>query len=95
LIGLATAAHQGFSANIFTILSDTVPRKAFGSVTGIGGMGGAVGGMLLSLLVGPILDKHGDYLVLFVMAAFSYLLALGVIHLILPRLEPMQAEPRV
>jgi len=51
--------------------------------------------MLLSLLVGPILDKHGDYLVLFVMAAFSYLLALGVIHLILPRLEPMQAEPRV
>ncbi|PWU21674.1 MAG: MFS transporter [Verrucomicrobia bacterium] len=93
LIGLATAAHQGFSANIFTIVSDTVPRKAVGSVTGIGGMAGAVGGMLLSLLVGPILEKHGDYLILFVMAAFSYLLALAVIHLFLPGLEPMP-EPR-
>lgn len=93
LIGLAAAAHQGFSANIFTLVSDTVPRKAISSVTGVGGMAGAVGGMCVAKVVGWVLDATGkNYLVPFAMAGFAYLIALLLIHLLLPRLEQMQIE---
>ncbi|MGA9767439.1 MAG: MFS transporter [Blastocatellia bacterium] len=92
LIGLAAAAHQGWSANIFTIASDTFPRRAVGSVVGIGGMAGAVGGMLLSLLVGGILEKTGNYLPIFIIAGSAYLLALLVIHLFAPGLEPVNLD---
>jgi len=93
LIGLAAAAHQGFSANIFTLVSDTVPRKAISSVTGIGGMAGAVGGMFVAKVVGWVLDATGkNYLIPFLMAGFAYLLAIGVIHLLLPKLEPMEIK---
>jgi ACS family hexuronate transporter-like MFS transporter len=93
LIGLAAAAHQGFSANLYTLVSDTVPRKAVSSVTGIGGMAGAVSGMLVAKLVGWVLDATGkNYLVPFLLAGFAYLVALGVIHLILPRLQQMEIE---
>ena len=92
LIGLAAAAHQGWSANIFTIASDTFPRRAVGSVVGIGGMAGAVGGMLLSLLVGAVLEKTGNYLPVFIIAGSAYLLALAVIHLLAPRLEPVNLD---
>jgi ACS family hexuronate transporter-like MFS transporter len=93
LIGLAAAAHQGFSANIFTLVSDTVPRKAISSVTGIGGMAGAVGGMVIAKFVGWVLDATGkNYLVPFLMAGCAYLIALGVIHLLLPRLQQMKIE---
>ena len=88
LIGIAAAAHQGWSANIFTIASDMFPKQAVGSVVGIGGMMGAVGGMIISPLVGWILDKTGSYLIIFIMAASAYLVALLVIHLLAPRLEP-------
>ena len=93
LIGLAAAAHQGFSANIFTLVSDTVPRKAISSVTGIGGMAGAVGGMVIAKVVGWVLDATGkNYLIPFLMAGFAYLIALAVIHLLLPRLQPMEIK---
>ena len=93
LIGLAAAAHQGFSANIFTLVSDTVPRKAVSSVTGIGGMAGAVGGMVIAKIVGWVLDAtNKNYLVPFLMAGFAYLIALAVIHLLLPRLQQMEIE---
>jgi ACS family hexuronate transporter-like MFS transporter len=93
LIGLAAAAHQGFSANIYTLVSDTVPRKAVSSVTGIGGMAGAVGGMLVAKLVGWVLDATGkNYLIPFLMAGFAYMAALAVIHLLLPRLQQMEIE---
>ena len=93
LIGLAAAAHQGFSANIYTLVSDTVPRKGVSSVTGIGGMAGAVGGMLVAKLVGWVLDATGkNYLIPFLMAGFAYLAALAVIHLLLPRLQLMEME---
>ncbi|HTD87334.1 MAG TPA: MFS transporter [Candidatus Binatia bacterium] len=93
LIGLAAAAHQGFSANIFTLVSDMVPRKAVSSVTGIGGMAGAVGGMLVAKAVGWILDATGkNYLIPFLMAGFAYLLALGIIHVLLPKLDPMRID---
>lgn len=87
LIGIAAAAHQGWSANIFTIASDMFPKQAIGSVVGIGGMMGAVGGMIISPLVGWILDKTGSYLIIFIIAASAYLVALLIIHLLAPRLE--------
>ena len=88
LLGLASAAHQGFSANMFTIASDMFPRRAIGSVVGFGGMMGAVGGMLIATAAGWILQLTGSYHSLFVLAGCAYLLALLVIHLIVPRLEP-------
>ncbi len=88
LVGLAAAAHQGWSANIFTMSSDLFPRRAVGSVVGIGGMAGAVGGMLISKLVGYILEWTGSYLPIFIMAASAYLLALLIIQVLVPRMEP-------
>ncbi|HOW67638.1 MAG TPA: MFS transporter, partial [Verrucomicrobiota bacterium] len=61
---------------------------AVGSIVGIGGMAGAVGGMFITLLVGSILQATGSYLLIFLIAGFAYLAALGVIHLLAPRLEP-------
>jgi ACS family hexuronate transporter-like MFS transporter len=88
LIGIAAAAHQGWSANIFTLSSDMFPKQAVGSVVGIGGMLGAVGGMIIAPLVGYILQTTGSYVPIFIIAASAYLLALLIIHLLAPRLEP-------
>jgi ACS family hexuronate transporter-like MFS transporter len=87
LISLATAAHQGWSANLFTLVSDTFPRHAVGSVVGLGGFAGAVGGMLIAKLTGYVLQATGSYVPVFMIAAFTYLAALAVIHLLVPRLE--------
>ncbi|HYD37139.1 MAG TPA: MFS transporter [Allosphingosinicella sp.] len=87
LIGLATAAHQGFSANLYTIPSDLFPRKAVGAIIGIGGTLGAVGGMFMAKFTGWVLDATGSYMPMFVIAGSSYLLALLVIHLLVPRME--------
>jgi ACS family hexuronate transporter-like MFS transporter len=88
LIGLAAAAHQGWSANLFTLASDTFPRKAVGSVVGLGGMAGAVGGMLIARVTGEILEATGSYVPVFLIAAFAYVTALAVIHMLVPKLEP-------
>lgn len=88
LIGIAAAAHQGWSANIFTLASDMFPKQAVGSVVGIGGMAGAIGGMFIAKLVGYILDTTGSYVPIFAIAASAYLVALLIIHLFAPRLEP-------
>ncbi|MSU25299.1 MAG: MFS transporter [Opitutus sp.] len=90
LVGIAAAAHQGWSANLFTLTSDMFPRKAVGSVVGIGGMAGAIGGMVLALIVGEVLQRTGRYDVLWIIAASAYLFALLVIHLLSPKLEPMK-----
>jgi MFS transporter, ACS family, hexuronate transporter len=90
LIGIAAAAHQGWSANIFTISSDMFPKQAVGSVVGIGGMFGAIGGMVIAPLVGYILQTTGSYVPIFIIAASAYLVALLVIHLLAPRLEPVK-----
>ena len=90
LVALAAAAHQGWSANLFTLASDTFPRQAVGTVVGIGGMSGAIGGMLISLVVGEILQRTGSYVPIFVIAGSAYLLALLIIHALAPRLEPAQ-----
>ena len=88
LIGLATAGHQGWSANVFTLTSDMFPRHAVGSVVGLGGFAGAVGGMLISTFTGFLLQSTGSYLPVFIMAGSAYLLALAVVHVLAPRLEP-------
>jgi MFS transporter, ACS family, aldohexuronate transporter len=92
LIGIAAAAHQGWSCNLFTTTSDMFPRYAVGSVVGIGGMAGAVGGMVIARLVGEILERTGSYVPIFIIAASAYLAALLVIHLLSPRLEPANLE---
>jgi ACS family hexuronate transporter-like MFS transporter len=86
LIGIAAGSHQGWSANVFTISSDCFPRKAIGSVVGLGGLGGAIGGIIASPLVGKWLDfSHQAYAPLFFIAGSMYLFALLIIHLILPK----------
>ena len=92
LVGLAAAAHQGWSANIFTTASDMFPRRAVGSVVGIGGMAGAIGGMLISKIVGYILEYSGSYVPIFIIAASAYLAAWVVIQLLVPKLEPAPVE---
>ncbi|HEX8096967.1 MAG TPA: MFS transporter [Pyrinomonadaceae bacterium] len=94
-VSLAAAAHQGWSANIFTMASDMFPRRAVGSVVGIGGMAGSVGGMLIATTVGLILQYTGSYLPIFIIAGSAYLVALLIIHLLAPRLEPAQVEESV
>jgi ACS family hexuronate transporter-like MFS transporter len=95
LVGLAAGAHQGWSANLFTTTSDMFPRKAIGSVVGIGGMAGAVGGMLVSKVVGWILQSTGSYVPIFFIAASTYLIALAIFHLLVPKLEPASLDPAV
>jgi len=88
LIGLAAAAHQGFSANLYTLTSDMFPARAVGSVVGIGGMAGAIGGMLIAEVVGHALQWTGSYMIPFVMAGSAYLIALLLIQILAPNLEP-------
>ena len=95
LIGLAASAHQAWSANIFTFASDMFPKRAVGSVTGLGGMAGAIGGMLFASLAGHILEWTGSYLILFLISGSVYLLALGIIQLLVPRLEPVEFGSKV
>ncbi len=89
-IGLAAAAHQGYSANLFTLTSDMFPRNAVASVVGIGGMAGAVSGILMNMAAGRIKDLTGSYLAMFIMAGSVYLLALLAVHALAPRLKPAE-----
>ncbi len=90
LVGLAMAAHQGWSANAFTLTSDLFPRAAVGSVVGIGGMLGAVGGVLMQLAAGAIAQY--TYLPLFVFCGSAYVIALIVVHLLSPKLRPARID---
>jgi len=92
LIGLAAAGHQGFSANLFTLSSDLFPAKAVGSVVGIGGMAGAIGGMLIAKIVGYVLQWTGSYMVPFFIAGFAYLAAVAAIQVLSPKLEPARID---
>lgn len=88
LISLAAAAHQGWSANVYTLASDMFPRQAVGSVIGFAGMSGAVGGMLIAKVTGYILQTTGSYLPIFIIAGTTYLVTLAIVHALSPRLEP-------
>jgi MFS transporter, ACS family, hexuronate transporter len=89
LVAVATAAHQGFSANLFTLTSDMFPKQAVGSVVGIGGFMGAIGGALIAYNAGSIIANVG-YLPLFIYAGTAYLLAVLIIHLLAPRLKQVK-----
>jgi ACS family hexuronate transporter-like MFS transporter len=86
IVGLATAAHQAFSANLYTIPSDMFPRAAVGSVIGIGGTVGAIGGMGMAKFTGYILQTTHSYTLIFAVAGSVYLIAIGVVHLLSPKL---------
>ncbi len=87
LLGLAAAAHQGWSANLFTTPSDMFPKSAVGAVVGIGGMAGSVGGAMLAYFTGHILQRTHSYSVLFVLASTVYLLALLIMRVLAPGLK--------
>jgi MFS transporter, ACS family, hexuronate transporter len=88
LIGLAAAAHQGWSANVYTLTSDMFPKQAVATVVGFGGTAGAIGGMLIAKVTASVLQYTGSYLPVFIIAACAYLAALLMVHLLSPRLEP-------
>ena len=92
LIGLATAGHQAFSCNLYTLPSDLFPQSAVGTVIGFGGTVGAIGGMFMAKFTGYVLDTTHSYALLFAIAASAYLAALLVIHLLTPRLEPVRLD---
>jgi len=91
LIGLGAAGHQAWSANIFTLVSDVFPKKATASVVGIGGMVGALAGMLGDISLGSVLDTAGNsgYFWAFLIAGSLYLVVLGLVHLIMPKMTPL------
>ncbi|MEH3157726.1 MAG: MFS transporter [Sphingomonas taxi] len=91
IVGLATAAHQAFSANLYTLPSDMFPRAAVGSVIGIGGTIGAIGGMMMAKFTGYILETTHSYTPIFAVAGSTYLIAVVVIHLLSPRLARVDA----
>jgi MFS family permease len=92
LIGLATAGHQGWSANVFTLTSDMFPRHTVASVVGIGGLAGAVGGMMIATFTGFLLETTGSYVPVFTLAGSAYLLGLLVVHVLAPRLQPLASS---
>jgi ACS family hexuronate transporter-like MFS transporter len=91
LIGIATAAHQAFSANLLTLPSDLFPRHAVGSVVGIAGTAGALGGMAMAKYAGFVLEAAGSYAPIFAVAGSAYAVALLALHLLSPRLAPVRA----
>jgi ACS family hexuronate transporter-like MFS transporter len=95
LIGIAAAAHQGFSANLYTLVSDTAPRFAVSSIVGIGGAASAVAGMFAAKITGYILEWTHSYVYLFAGASVAYLVAVLVMHLINPRHEAMKLTATV
>ena len=95
LVAIAAAAHQGWSANVFTLASDMFPRQAVGTVVGFGGMAGAIGGMSIAKITGKVLESTGSYMPVFLIAGSAYLVALVLVHLLSPKLEPvtLKASP--
>ncbi len=89
MVGIAAGAHQGWSANLFTLPADLFPKKAVGSVVGIGSCAGAIGGILLPLYIGKVLDANPSYyLPMFLIAGVTYVLAWVAINLLVPKMEP-------
>ena len=99
LIGLAGAAHQAWSANLFTSVSDVFPKRAVASVVGIGGMAGSFGGILFPLYSGKLLDRFqatgnvtGGYAILFGICGSAYLVAFAINHALAPRFDALEIQ---
>jgi len=94
LITLAASAHQAWSANLFSLTGDMFPRRVVGSVTGLGGMFGAIGGMALFYITGKVLKQTGNYFPVFLMGSVAYLLALLIVHVLVPNLKVADIEDK-
>jgi ACS family hexuronate transporter-like MFS transporter len=94
ILCLATAGHQGWAANMFACLSDIFPRNAVSSAVGVTGFGGSVGGMMAATAIGFILQKTGSYVPVFIWAGIAYLVVLALIHVMVPKIEPIQVTSR-
>jgi ACS family hexuronate transporter-like MFS transporter len=97
IIGFAASGHQAWSANIFTTVSDMFPKKAVGSVTGIGGMAGAIGGILIAWFAGLLFDHYKalgtietGYYIMFIICGSAYLIAWLVMHFLVPKMQRVQ-----
>ena len=102
IIGIAGAAHQAWSANLFTTVSDMFPKRAVASVTGLGGLAGAFCGIYFPIYCGKILDKFkamdnvtGGYAILFGICAFAYLITFVFHHLLAPRFEQIPIKDKI
>ena len=96
LVGVGTAAHQAWSANIFTTVSDMFPKKAVGSIVGIGGMAGGIGGVIVSKSGGALFDHYKalghvqtGYTIMFSFCAVAYLIAWAVMKALVPKYKPI------
>ena len=95
IVGIAAAAHQAWSANVYTLASDMFPTSAVGSVVGIGAFAGAMGGVLFQRVTGRVLQANGsDYTPIFVVCGLAYVTAWTIVHLLVPRLEPARLPRR-
>jgi ACS family hexuronate transporter-like MFS transporter len=99
LIGLAASAHQAWSANLYTTVSDMFPKKDVATIIGLGGMTGSAGGFFFPIVTGALLDRFKaagnvteGYAVLFAICAFAYLLSFAIHHVLAPSFEPLPAE---
>ena len=92
LITLAASGHQAWKANVFSLVGDMFPKRLVGSITGFGGMISSVGSMALFFVTGKVLKFTGNYLPVFIMASVAYVLALGLIQLLAPKLEPAKID---
>jgi ACS family hexuronate transporter-like MFS transporter len=93
IVGVAAAAHQWWSANIFTLAADMFPRQAVGSVVGIGGFFGAIGGVLFQRATGLVLQSNGNnYVPIFIVCGLAYVSALAIIHLLVPNVQRMDVS---
>jgi ACS family hexuronate transporter-like MFS transporter len=90
LIGLAASAHQGWSANLFTLVSDLFPKQAVASVVGLGGMFGSIAAMAFAQSAGLILQATGSYWPLFIISGSAYLIALAIIQALIPNMKPAE-----
>lgn len=96
LIGVGTAAHQAWSANLFTTVSDMFPKKTIGAVVGIGGLAGGIGGVGITKLGGALFDHYKaldhietGYTIMFAICAVAYLVAWGIMKMLVPRYSPI------
>jgi ACS family hexuronate transporter-like MFS transporter len=99
LIGLAGSAHQAWSANLYTTVSDMFPKKDVATITGLGGLTGSAGGFLFPILTGALLDRFKaagniteGYAILFGICAFAYLVSFAIHHVLAPKFEPIPVE---
>jgi ACS family hexuronate transporter-like MFS transporter len=96
VVGLAAAAHQAWSANVYTLASDMFPTSAVGSVVGIGAFAGAMGGVVFQRVTGRVLQANGsNYAPIFIVCGLAYVTAWAIIHLLAPRLEPVRLESKL